>query len=222
MGKEFPASYYDSHFLENRHFQVHYKDSPYYVAWTQVIRFLKRIKPDSILEIGCGTGQLAEYLRDEGFTNYEGFDFAHEAINMARKRVNMNFYWGNALDKGLYRKYFAVVICLEVLEHIEQDLQVLENIPPGTEIIFSVPNFDAPSHVRWFTSPRQLKKRYFRNIDIRDIVPIGNLFICRGTIGKFKPDLMQGLLATREEIKLASFIARLRHRIKNKLKIKSL
>jgi len=222
MGREVPASYYEDHFTENKGFQVHYKQSYYYVAWTQVIVFLKKINPVSILEIGCGTGQLAEYLRDEGFIHYEGFDFANKAVDMAKKRVDMNFYWGDALDESLYQKDFTVAICLEVLEHIEKDLQVLENIPEGRHIIFSVPNFDADSHVRWFTTVRQIKKRYFQHINIKEIVPVGNLFICRGVVGKFYPDFMQRLFATRDDIGLRAIMVRLRHRIKNRLKLKSL
>lgn len=222
MGREFPSSYYDRHFRENPHFQIHYKDSPYYVAWTQVVRFLKKIKPNSILEVGCGTGQFAHYLHDEGFTNYEGFDFAEEAIETARSRVGMNFYFGNALDKQLYDRDFGVVICLEVLEHIEKDLEVLSSIREGTPIVFSLPNFDVPSHVRWFISPRQIRKRYFTHVNILDIVPIGNLYICRGIVSKFNPNLFQRLLATREDITLRSITIRLKHYLKNRLKLKSL
>src|SRR5690606_1298081 len=115
MGRELPSSYYDGLFRENLAYHVHYKDSHYYVAWTQVLRFLTKIKPTNILEIGCGTGQFAEYLRDEGFTDYEGFDFSKEAIDIAKSRVEMNFYVGNALNSELYEKDFGAIVCLEVL-----------------------------------------------------------------------------------------------------------
>ncbi len=220
MSKEKPASYYEDHFSENIGFQVHYKSSHYYVPWTQVIVFLRKIRPRHILEIGCGTGQLAEYLRDEGFTSYEGFDFAPKAVAMARQRVEMNFYIGDALNKELYAKDFSVAICLEVLEHVKRDHVVLGNIPAGKEIIFSVPNFDAPSHVRWFTSERQIKKRYFRQIDIKEIIPIGNLYICRGIISPFKPSVFQYFLATRAPVGLSSFWVRIKHRVKNFFKLK--
>lgn len=221
MGRELPSSYYDGLFRENLAYHVHYKDSHYYVAWTQVLRFLTKIKPTNILEIGCGTGQFAEYLRDEGFTDYEGFDFSKEAIDIAKSRVEMNFYVGNALNSELYEKDFGAIVCLEVLEHIEKDLQILSNIREGTHIVFSVPNFDAPSHVRWFISPRQIKKRYFTHVQILDIVPIGALFICRGIVGKFKPNLIQRFFASREQVTLASFTVRLKHHLKNRLKLKS-
>ncbi len=221
MRKEKDAEYYDKHFKGDIGFQVHYKESYYFVHWTQVIVFLRKERASKILEIGCGTGQLAEYLRDEGFTGYTGFDFSGRAIEFATARVPKTFFEGNALDRSIYERYdFDTVICLEVLEHIERDLDVLKNIPENTRIIFSVPNFDAPSHVRWFTSERQVKQRYFELIDIREIVRVANIYICRGTVKSFRPTILQRFLATREEVTVFSFTKRIRHKWKNAFKIK--
>lgn len=217
---EKPPGYYDQHFEKELGYHVHYKDSFYYVHWTQVIVFLKKIQNPKILEIGCGTGQLAEYLKDEGFVDYNGFDFSPKAIALAKGRVNFNFFQGNALAKNSYNTEFNTIICLEVLEHIQRDIDVLQNIPANTGIIFSVPNFDAPSHVRWFTSERQIKARYFRYVDIKAIIRVGNIYLCRGVISPFKPGILQKLLASREEITVASFHRRILHRIKNGLKLK--
>lgn len=221
MSSEKPSSYYDDHFEKEHSFRVHYRQSFYYVHWTQVIVFLRKIPDPVILEIGCGTGQFAEYLKDEKFTNYRGFDFSQTAIDLARKRVSMNFLQGNALDPTMYAAFFNTVICLEVLEHIEADLQILKTLPEGVHIIFSVPNFDAPSHVRWFTSERELKKRYFKHVDIREIVRVGNIFLCRGIVKTFSPTFLQMFFATRERVGFASFSARFKHRVKNILKIKT-
>ena len=220
MKQEKPFAYYDAYFQNEPGSQVHYKECFYYVHWTQVIVFLKKIPDPQILEIGCGTGQFAEYLKDEGFVDYRGFDFSPLAISLARERVQMEFFLGNAHDKSTYNTTFNTVISLEVLEHIKNDLGVLMGLPLNTHIIFSVPNFDAPSHVRWFTSERQIKKRYFRYVDIKEIIRVGNIYMCRGVIGLFKPDVLQQFLATREQVNLSSFTKRLKHKIKNTFKIK--
>jgi 2-polyprenyl-3-methyl-5-hydroxy-6-metoxy-1,4-benzoquinol methylase len=175
------ASYYDAHFKNDVTTHGHYKNSFYFVHWTQVIVLLRKISSPEILEIGCGTGQLAEYLRDEGYTKYFGFDFSSEAIALANERSGIKFMQGDALDSSLYKKlHFNTVICLEVLEHIKQDIKIIKNLSRGTRIIFSVPNFDAPSHVRWFNSEREIKKRYFQDISFEEIIRVGNLFICKG------------------------------------------
>lgn len=217
------AEYYDQLFENEIEFHVHYRKSYYYVHWTQVIVFLRKINAPRILEIGCGTGQLAEYLKEENLTEgYRGVDFSNAAVERARKRTDLSFIKGDALDENMYKGNYNTVICLEVLEHIRNDVQVLLLIPEQTNIIFSVPNFDDPSHVRWFTSEREIKRRFFRFVDIREIVRIGNIYVCLGIVTRFNPTLLQSFLASRETVKLASFTKRVRHRLKNLLKLKDL
>jgi len=218
MGKEKEASYYDNIFQSDPMFNVDYKDSVYYVHWTQVIKFLGRNYDAKILEIGCGTGQLAEYIRDEGFTNYLGFDFSTLAIKKARERVNSyNFFVGNALEVGPFERNFDIVICLEVLEHVTEDLQVLRNIPIGKSIIFSIPNFNAESHVRWFVTERQIKKRYYKLLDIKQIVRIGNIFICYSIRDDYSPSIFNRITKNREYLSIDSLRLRLIHK-KDQLK----
>lgn len=216
-----PAAYYDQLFDNKIEFHVHYKKSYYYVHWTQVVVFLRKINSPRVREIGCGTGQLAEYLRDENLADgYSGFDFSTSAVERARTRTSLRFIQGDALDREMYKGNYNTVICLEVLEHIQDDLLVLSFIPEGTNIIFSVPNFDDPSHVRWFTSERQIKRRFFRFVDIKEIVRIGNIYVCRGIVSQFRPTPLQAFLASRENVNLASFTKRVKHRLKNHLKLK--
>jgi SAM-dependent methyltransferase len=220
--KEAENSYYDRVFLEGSDFSVHYKLSSYFTAWTQALYFLRKIENPDILEVGCGTGQMAHYLFDEGYRKYKGFDFSEVAIEKARQVVTMDFVSGNALDKQNYEGDYNTVICLEVLEHLNRDLQVIDNIPDETWMIFSVPTFDEPSHVRWFTSEHQIKSRYFKYIDIKEISPVGRLYVCFGVKRKFHPTPLQNLLKTRSKVNVSSISRGLRHRLKNWFKLKSL
>lgn len=222
MGREKDESFYDEKYIEQSEYKQHYKDSWYYVHWTQIIKYLKKFQNVKILEIGCGTGQLAHYLFDEGYKNYSGFDLSSEAIEIAKRRIDLDFYLGNALDSTTYKKDYNMIICTEVLEHIKDDIDVLKKLKKGVNIIFSIPNFDEESHVRWFLSERQIKKRYLRYIDIQDITRVGNIYIVLGKRIDFKPNIFQSFLATREEISPKSFSKRIKHRIKNLLKSKNL
>lgn len=217
--KEKQAEYYDEMYEEEKDYKVGYRDSFYYVHWTQVIRFLERLHKPKILEIGCGTGQLAEYIYKEGFRDYIGFDFSPKAIKMAKTRTPFEFFVGNALDPASYKKDYDTVVCLEVLEHIQEDKAVLKNIKRGTKLIFSVPNFGGPSHVRWFRTERSLKARYYKIVEINKIIRIGEIYICLGIVNPFKPNLLQRFFKTREKTGVHSFVIRIKFRLNNFFKL---
>jgi 2-polyprenyl-3-methyl-5-hydroxy-6-metoxy-1,4-benzoquinol methylase len=83
-----------------------------------------------VLEIGCGPGQLARFLCDRGLRSYTGFDFSPRAIEMARAQgTGYPFTVDNALTTCLMlQPDYDLVICTEVLEHIEADLDIIDRI----------------------------------------------------------------------------------------------
>lgn len=90
-----------------------------------------------VLDIGCGIANLQHYIE-----NYSGFDFSPESIRLA----NTNKVWvGNAYDESFdgYDTYVAI----EVLEHLD-DLRLIRKLPKGKTLIFSVPSFSDPGHIR--------------------------------------------------------------------------
>ena len=210
-GREKGSVYYDQVFKERKMFNVSYRDSPYWVHWTQVIQMLGPNKAVKILDVGCGPGQLAQYLFDDGFISYAGFDFSSEAIDKAKKlSTTFNFFVGNAFDKSSYNGDYDVDLCLEVFEHLEEDKQVINNILEGKRVIFSVPNFWDPSHVRRFISFRQIKNRYYKILDIKRIVRVGNIYICDAVRSDFRPNVFQKFFKTREEVRFSSFERRIK------------
>lgn len=184
MTKEKGQEYYTRLYQSSKKYHLHYKDSHSYVLWTQVITFVKQFAHPKILEIGCGTGQFAHYLYDEGFKDYHGIDFSPEAVEFAKKTVNQSFSVGDCRDSDAFSRDYDMVIALEVLEHIRDDHTVIANIKEGTNIIFSLPTFRDPAHVRRFKKTRAIEKRYYHNIDIRKIVRIDKRFVCWGRVVK--------------------------------------
>ena len=112
--------------------------------------------------MGCGPGQFAELLRYQGITRYVGFDYSHAAIAIARKRLpEVDFRVDDARISKLYSSVpHDIVICTEVLEHIEEDLQVLSAFRPGVRVIATVPSYDSHSHVRFFKNTDEVLTRY--------------------------------------------------------------
>lgn len=124
-----------------------------------------------VLEVGCGTGGLAQCLLARMRGSYHGFDFSPVAIRRARLRTGRDdcFFVCDARRAESYVLPYDTVVCLEVLEHIECDLDVIANWNSGCDCICSVPNFDYPTHVRWFRREADIVSRYGHLISIRKI-----------------------------------------------------
>lgn len=173
---EVKADYYDASYVEGGHdgnYHKHYKESIYYDSWKSAIKYLLLLNRDvKILEIGCGVGQFANMLFDEGFTNYLGFDFSEEAVKYAKYnnfKDKDKFFVEDAFVTPKVQENYDLIICFEVLEHIKRDLDLLNRINPGTKLLLSVPNFDAPTHFRVFSTVEQVYKRYSAVMNIFDI-----------------------------------------------------
>jgi 2-polyprenyl-3-methyl-5-hydroxy-6-metoxy-1,4-benzoquinol methylase len=174
--------YYDQIFTRVEDYRAHYRDSRYFVLWTQVLQFLRKVPAPKILEIGCGPGQFAHYLYDQGFRDYHGFDFSPEAVRRARENSPQSFDVGDAMSPDFYKRDYNVAIVLEVLEHVQDDLGLLANLRPGTVLFFSLPTFDDEAHVRFFPQPRQVVDRYQSRVDLRRLVALDAWYVCAGIV----------------------------------------
>jgi SAM-dependent methyltransferase len=174
-GDEKGEDYYNKVFEEKKIFHSHYTASPYYGVWAVILDKIRRLEKGSILEVGCGTGQLAWAIYDSDLiTEYLGFDFSEVAINYARRHCpEFKFVVANALDTNLYETFdHTIVISTEFLEHIERDLDVIKSIRCGVTFIGSVPSFPWRSHVRHFSSTEEVFSRYAEHFSSFEVIPI--------------------------------------------------
>jgi len=135
----------------------------YYPLFKRVRDQVLRRGAKSVLEVGCGTGAFAHLLMTTTSIKYRGFDFSKVAVAkaIARTRQPAAFYVGNAVEDVSYaHDSYDCIVCTEVLEHLEQDLEVIKKWQPGTFCVCSVPNFDDETHVRHFDSIDQVRTRY--------------------------------------------------------------
>ena len=122
---------------------------------------LDRLKQAKILDIGCGTGIILKILEEFG-TAY-GIDLSSEAIGFLRQR-DLNFV--ACADAGqplpFRNNVFSAITCLDVLEHLDNDLGLLEEMvricKPEGYIIITLPAFD----ILWSIHDEALhhKRRY--------------------------------------------------------------
>jgi 2-polyprenyl-3-methyl-5-hydroxy-6-metoxy-1,4-benzoquinol methylase len=145
----------------------------------------------SILEVGCGSGFLAQLILQEHLGPYHGFDFSPEAIRNAAARTGRpdRFSVGDALDAGSYALEYDTIVCTEMLEHVDGDHDAIRLWRDGTWCICSVPNFDWPGHVRFFNSCDEVAARYGGVIDIEAIVKIARPIVPDRRIGSYLRNL---------------------------------
>jgi 2-polyprenyl-3-methyl-5-hydroxy-6-metoxy-1,4-benzoquinol methylase len=204
MGQEANASVYDElHSADESNVPV--GKSFYYPLFCKIVAEVRRRKLTAILEVGCGTGGLAQMLMAQGRASYRGFDFSAIAVqnSIRRTRRSEAFFVGDALDPRSYQSDYDGIVCTEVLEHIPRDLDVIRLWQRGANCICSVPNFDYPTHVRHFRSEEEVFARYHELIDIESIarvpkpVLLGNTpleYLRRLRWSRNQPKKMLGLL----------------------------
>lgn len=107
--------------------------------------FTKYCRTDQlkILDAGCGTGGTMQVLKNYG--EVHGIDIEQEAIGYCRKRGLQNVQRGSVTAMPYKHSTFDVVMALDVIEHIEDDIQALSEIArvlvPSGILIALVPAF---------------------------------------------------------------------------------
>lgn len=169
------STFYDRTFDGDDYWRRHYTGVEHYCCWTFLIDRLRRRGTRRLIEIGCGTGQLAAAMRDAGILDdYCGFDFSERRIGQARIACpGWRFEVADAFGTNLFATFdYDCALSTEFLEHVEGDLDALRRLPAGTYFIGTVPNYPFVSHVRHFQDASQVAERYGQVLEQIDVVPL--------------------------------------------------
>src|SRR6185369_4613124 len=103
---------------------------------------------DRVLEVGCGVGNFTRFLRDrEHVVVTDNNELYLQRLRRALANVEnvrvCNVDWGDPELDGLRGERFDTILCLNVLEHIEDDDAALATfarlLDPGGRLILQVP-----------------------------------------------------------------------------------
>jgi len=175
--REHTKEEYDRMFAQGGYqgtYALAYQHSAYLPLFRRALKEVLRYGGSRVLEVGCGTGAFAHLLMDRSELTYRGFDFSSVAVEAAKKRTQRPeaFFVGDATRVDSYRSDYDTIVCTEVLEHIQHDLDVVKNWQAEALCVCSVPNFGADDHVRFFLREEELRERYSPLIDIHSIARI--------------------------------------------------
>lgn len=156
LGPEF----YDAVYSRSPGYRGPPEESLYFPLWKVILDCLE---PGwRILDVGCGPGQFARLCVDAGHS-YVGLDFSEEAIKLGRARVPEAEFQQVDVEIDRFRIRsgdYNVATFVEFLEHVEDDIGILGAVPPGKNVVFSVPSYEGIEHVRSFPSIESVTSRY--------------------------------------------------------------
>ncbi len=131
-----------------------------------VVSAVEESVPDKgakIVDISCGAGDILKGLRHRGYTNLSGTNYGeYAAIEGMPIIQNVDLLTGLPLEDGL----FDVVICSEVLEHVCNHVQAIQELTrivrPGGLLFLTTPNIlRLRSRFAFFVSGFHKRKRRF-------------------------------------------------------------
>jgi 2-polyprenyl-3-methyl-5-hydroxy-6-metoxy-1,4-benzoquinol methylase len=113
-----------------------------------VVEETRGLHPESILDVGCGEGFTLKKLKDNHIgKKFEGIDNLDSAIAIGNKvHPDITIKNGDIYDISYKDNSFDLVLCTEVLEHLEDPEKALKELKRVTKkyCLISVP------HEPWF------------------------------------------------------------------------
>ena len=161
-GKERESGFYDRIHAHSKHKQRNK------AIWRIILKELIR-EPNKILDLGCGGVAFGMLCLQHGHV-YVGVDFSQVAIDDAKAKMPEGEYHLVDLREDLdiiEQGDYDTIIAIEFFEHINKDREVIEAIPSGKRVVFSVPNFWSKDHVRVFENEEAIISRYGALLDIK-------------------------------------------------------
>lgn len=136
----------------------------------------------SILDIGCGAGTLALYCASKG-NRVIGIDISSDAIKAATQSSknldlkNVKFIKNN-FPKEYPKGSYDLIICTEVIEHLEEDKKAMKIIhkllSPNGIVIVSTPSKNAPLYRLGLADSFDMRVGHLRRYSLDDLKKLSN------------------------------------------------
>jgi trans-aconitate methyltransferase len=158
-------------------------ESPYRELFETVVAMINARAASHVIDLGCGAGRFAQLLlthRAARWLSYRGYDFSQGMVDEARN-YTAGIRGDITIENCDLRRLDAVdytwmgpltIVCLETLEHLDNDIRLLARLPLEARLIVSVPSFDSAAHVRHFPNIGDALDRYQDVMEIDTWKPV--------------------------------------------------
>lgn len=144
-------------------------------ARRSALEYVAKLKPESVLDVGCGTGKTLAEIKHECFRF--GVDISSTAI---KKMIGLRGIEGmvaSAYDVDTIPYTFDFIIANHLLEHLDNDEEFLQKcktiLEPNGTIFIGVPNHvstpeETDKHCQCYSkeSLKELMEKVFNNVFI--------------------------------------------------------
>ena len=120
----------------------HEEDSPYKAKWINKLIKKNSLDPNTICEIGCGSGQILDELSEKYSekVKFYGYEVSPQAYEICKKKTkkNLTFEFADILKEE--DSYFDLAMIIDVIEHIEDYFIFLRKVKKKANYkIFHIP-----------------------------------------------------------------------------------
>jgi SAM-dependent methyltransferase len=120
------------------------KPTEYYAQPREDFLVWANPRGESALDVGCGAGALAPWLRARGFTYLAGIEVSSSAAEIARARYDLIVELPVEHALPTMGTQFDLIVCADVLEHLADPWTVLDQLRSvshrTTVLVASIPN----------------------------------------------------------------------------------
>lgn len=132
----------------------------------------------SFIDIGCAYGHSTSWLRTYKKGDWAGLDFSKKAIEKAKylfRNEGLKFYYSENFNLLPICGMFDGVVCSEVIEHVENDMALINGLLSITKKVLIITTPDRkvsdPGHLRVYNEKLLAKLFAGHSFEIKRIKP---------------------------------------------------
>jgi len=147
-----------------------YRDHPIYKERNMgLVEFVLKDKPEAIFEFACTYDFLAlEIIRELPDVRYVCTNFLPEVVEYIQNKMGVETFLFDANEIPNHDlSEFDAFVCTS-LEHLENDIDILDSLPEPSTIYFCVTNMPDKTHAWGFDSEWEIYDRYKDTMRIVD------------------------------------------------------